>query len=292
MQPGLCVDTCQPLNMSHPLNRGLVSRWQNLPLGQWGRGTTFRDLNRASVNDGTLNGALAWAGSAGRRGGHGRLSGFAGGATTSTYVDCGSSASLNPTGGLTLACWIYPTAFASANGESWCIGRDDNVLGRSYSFGFGTATASWFQINGSGSTFTGTATPSNWLTANEWNWLCATASSAGGAYYTASPTSGLVNRGATTWATPNTTTGSTCLGRRTFAANQDGMVGSMDAAVIYNRALSASEVAALYAEELAGCPEILRWVRPAKRWSTQVPAAATGGLLLRRRRAMLAGGLA
>lgn len=66
------VNVASPINWGNSLNRGLVSRWQNLPGGQWGRGTLFRDLCRR--NDGTLTNGPEWSGPLGRPGGYGALS--------------------------------------------------------------------------------------------------------------------------------------------------------------------------------------------------------------------------
>lgn len=57
------VDPACPLDWSHPLNRGLVSRWKVVPNSGWRGGLTFRDLVRGGKkpNDGTLSGTV-WRG--------------------------------------------------------------------------------------------------------------------------------------------------------------------------------------------------------------------------------------
>jgi hypothetical protein len=56
------IDTRNPIEWRHPLNRGLVSWW--LPFGPWQGGGTLRDLARR--NHGTLTNGPTWA--AGRDG--------------------------------------------------------------------------------------------------------------------------------------------------------------------------------------------------------------------------------
>lgn len=63
------VDTSDPVNWSHPLNRGLVSWWLALPDQQ--RGVIWRDLCRR--NHGTLTSGPTWQGASGRQGGWGSL---------------------------------------------------------------------------------------------------------------------------------------------------------------------------------------------------------------------------
>ena len=65
----MIVDVLNPVNKSHPLNRGLVSWWLNLPGGVWRGGSTARDLMRR--NDADLIGNSAWVGDQGRRNGFG-----------------------------------------------------------------------------------------------------------------------------------------------------------------------------------------------------------------------------
>lgn len=90
--------TGQPVNWSHPLNRGLVSWWLALP-GGWGRGMQFRDL--CGKNHGTLTNGPAWSSAMGRPGGWGSLK-FDG---SDDYVQVAAHASLNSSVG-TIAFWI------------------------------------------------------------------------------------------------------------------------------------------------------------------------------------------
>jgi hypothetical protein len=68
------------------------------------------------------------------------------------------------------------------------------------------------------------------------------------------------------------------IGRRADNGTQY-TAAKLDSIRLYSRALSAPEVAALYAENRAGNPNVWRW---AGRRVYSIPA--TGGLLLKRRR--------
>ena len=63
------IDTRQPVNLRHPLTRGLVSRWKNVP--HFRGGDKVRDLCRHNhANDGTWTNGKKWVGSS-RPGGMG-----------------------------------------------------------------------------------------------------------------------------------------------------------------------------------------------------------------------------
>lgn len=72
MTPDYSVSKLQPVNWAHPLNRGLVSWWLNMP--GWTFGSTWRDL--CGRNHGTLTSmdpATDWVSPRGRVGGLGAL---------------------------------------------------------------------------------------------------------------------------------------------------------------------------------------------------------------------------
>ncbi len=59
------IDITCPVNWAHPLNNGLVARFQSLPRAPgWSGGATLRDLARGKrmAKDGVLNGGVTWSG--------------------------------------------------------------------------------------------------------------------------------------------------------------------------------------------------------------------------------------
>jgi hypothetical protein len=96
------IVTGQPINWAHPLNRGLVSWWLTLP-GAYGRAFKWFDL--CNRNHGTLTNmdpGTDWVGPQGRRGGWGALS-FDG---TDDSVQMPQSTILKPTTAITAAAWV------------------------------------------------------------------------------------------------------------------------------------------------------------------------------------------
>lgn len=71
-----------PINKQHPLNRGLVSRWDVLPFGPHYGGPRLLDL--MGTNHGTLTNGPTWQGANGRPGGYGSVKGTT--SDPSTYV--------------------------------------------------------------------------------------------------------------------------------------------------------------------------------------------------------------
>ena len=267
--PTLDLDWLCPVNRLCRLNDGLVSRWIAIP-GVMGSSKWIDVANPSTGNHGTLTSGLTWQSAQGRPGGFGSLTGFTGGATTTTFVDCGSNSSLNPSGGLTITAWVYPTVHG-LDGD-WVCARDDNVAGRSYSFGTGLGGGKlWLQTNGA-NTLLGTTQS---CPLNTWSVITATGSAANGwAVYV----NGVADATTAAWVTLDATTGSTCIGRRTYASFNHGFVGAIDSVGIYNRALSAFEVLALYNDSRAGSPATLNWIR--RPWLAQAAAAGNFGTLV------------
>ena len=90
-----------------PMNRGLVSRWLNLP--QRRGGATFHDLCRR--NDGTLTNGPLWSGALGRPGGFGSL--FFDG--SNDYINIPDADILTPTGDFAFCAWAYRTSESATN---------------------------------------------------------------------------------------------------------------------------------------------------------------------------------
>lgn len=94
------VDWQRPVNMGHPLNRGLVSWWLATPRG---RGGHFRDL--MGINDGVLVNGPFWI--SGRRPGGFAALEFDG---VNDRVDVADHPSLQVVGKQTMVCWFRLTA--------------------------------------------------------------------------------------------------------------------------------------------------------------------------------------
>lgn len=263
LDPAWPVYLPDPVNRRDPLNRGRVALW--LPVAPLDGGRQLYDL--MGLSPGTLQGGLTWVGSdAGPA-----LAGFAGGSTT--YVDCGNGASLNPTGGLTLSAWIRTTKITFDTNGTFAVARDDNTLGRSYAMGVigGASTNFTLQINGAPTIVAG-----NWTTLgpgggsldNTWVHLLATGDPAGG--YRLFCNGAKIGTGA--WVAPATTTGKTTLGQRTYSGFQGGLTGRLRSASLWNRGLSDVEATAEWSLSSRGYPGVLN------RWRPSVATfAMTGG---------------
>lgn len=228
-----------------------------LPMTE-GSGTVAHDISGRG-NDGVFNGAISWQG-----GPSGWVvTGFSAGATTTTWIDCGADAGMNPTGPYTLAAWIFLSI--GATGQNWFLCRDDNVAGRAYALGVnGSANQLQLQING-----TPTLTGGLLVSAVAWHHIAVVGDPNVGyiGYVDA------VQSNTAAWTAPNVTTGHTTVGKRTFAAFQDGIFGSMDFPMIYNRALSQSEIALLVRDTWS----MMRLSAVGKAKPVSAPVVSSGG---------------
>jgi hypothetical protein len=259
------VDPACPLDWSHPLNRGLVSRWKVIPNSGWRGGLTFRDLARGGKkpNDGTLVNGPTWV-SSGRRGGNGAIY-FAPGTTNSVTV---SSLSSKIPGSYTVSAWFTETiwtseqqilsAYSAPSDEVGMSVISSNVV-RSYTSASGT----------SNNLVDGTTT----LVSNTWYHYVLRIDTV--ALTKTLFLNGKVEAGPLGTTAPVTWNNATVyLGN--ISANGRDLFGKLDDICIHNRALSASEVSQLYQEQLRGSPETLRWVG-ARTYGFSEQAAATGG---------------
>jgi hypothetical protein len=150
------------------------------------------------------------------------------------FINVGNSSSLNPTTGISISAWIntdYPDLL-----DNWFFARDDDTLGRSYAFGINGSGQIEVQINGLSTITTTTTLPSNIhhvvLTGNSTN---------GYIVYLDS-----VSVGTASWVAPGVTTGDTTIGERTYSGFQGLFDGFIDEVGFWSRALTQSEVTALY----------------------------------------------
>jgi hypothetical protein len=261
------IDRRQPADWDHPL---CPDHWfLSLP---WLRGGRWRNIGKKGRGvDGTLtNMAMSptsgWQGPQGRRGGFGALA-FDG---ADDYVSLGQPASLNfGAGDFTYAAWIKST-----DSSAHIIAKDnDTLLGRALYVSGGKLN--FFAADGDANFIIAVGATS--VNDGNWHHVAGVRIGVTGNVYVDGRLDGthsVASLGSTDQATE------TRIGARSLSPNY--LAGSLDSIRIYSRALFAAEVAALFADECAGCPRTLNRIR---RRACSIPAAA-GGLLLKRRRAL------
>lgn len=246
-----------PVNRSHPLNRGRVGWWLGLPGTP--RGRYVHDV--MGRNHGTHSAGASWT-AAGPPGGLGSVlyDGTAG------LTDCGNVAAFALTSQVTLAIW--------ANANTWVPDYKDYLIGREGSsspyFGYGLRTDGGgvisFKIGTTVENTVSTTPPAT----GTWNRIAGTYDGASMRFYINGV---LVNSAALTGAIfdPNVALYiGNCPGDPTR-----GFDGRLADASVWNRALSAGEVAADYLDSLAGHAATLR--RRRRSLATFSPPAGGGG---------------
>lgn len=262
------IDLSNPV-ADHPLNRGLVSWW--LPLPNTGGGTTLIDLVATGRNHLTLTNGPTWA-----TGPNGTGQALSLTAASSQYAQySGAVVTAVP---LTMACWFNVN---NVTGDHCLVSL--GASGSEDYFGLianGSIAGDPIRApvrQGASGAFGETTTS---FSAGVWSHACAVFAT------NANRTAYLNGGGAgsdTTSLTPASMalTGVGRLSRLTPAFYTDGRITDVR---IYNRALSADEVLALYRQGLRGNPDTLRRFAP-RVWSFGGAAAAGGGN--RRRRVLL-----
>ncbi len=238
------VDWTRPVNFAHPLNRGLVSWWLVGRNPYWG-GLTWRDL--CNRNHGTLTNGPVWKGAT-RPGGWGAI-GLGGSAK---YVATSGSAFEFATSSFTVSFWVNATSGIF-------------ILGTYSGFGWGMALGSSGQCSwlfyGAGANLDpypnypgGATTPD---IRGAWRHVAAvyTRASGGTGLSVAAYVDGAFISSDTRANTSIAGSGPLQIGD--YSTQTQSLVGSLDDARIYNRALSAAEVRNLYDESRRGYPESL-----------------------------------
>lgn len=249
---GSLLDMVCPINWQNDLSRGLVARWQCMP-GLTG-GSRLVNLTRAGDKDGnhgTLTNGPTWQGANGRPGGHGSLR--INGSDQSAHNTAAANLPTAAAAAWTISYWHYTVAYVSLSCD----------------FGFGQEP--------SGTPSAGTIRFSLefnnnyyfWGSSRDWDTLIAyvvgswthvafvsdgASSTPGLTLYidgtsraTGSPSSALETAGA--WA-----------GFGSHHSAGASPNAYYDCGMIHNRQLSASEVYALYEDDLRGSPETLNWI--------------------------------
>lgn len=258
---GRTLDAENPTNWDHPLSRRLVAHWQAIEGTAFYGGPQLRDLCFAKRvrNNGTLTNGAAWTGQAGRSGGFGgiRLDG------TDDFVNVpyASAFDASVTGKMTVSCWanfvsvpsggtgagiVCKWRTASTTARNWLLYLDD-----------GTGKLAYFirQSDSTQISVQSSVSPS----AGVWYHLAGVADG-NGADTLIMYVNGVPSVSGYNGTLANDATTNICFGRlrqddATFSAN--AVIGSVR---LYDRGLTAAEVAALYAEESRGSPELLNWM--------------------------------
>jgi hypothetical protein len=256
-------------NPDHPLNQKRVGWW--LGWAPMSGGKRWYDICRGQV--GTVNGNLAWEytprGDAGPK-----LSG-----STTDYTSLGTPPALEVYSPVTIAVWAKPT---TVSGLGFMVAKDTHTGNRCYALG--RTGANWYlERNGAAAiTTTGSgAVVGQWsrvyLTHDGTTWTIRAYTPGVAGVITGTATSGSsFTNSASPWE----------IGRRNYASAESPFTGTLTDVGMWSRCLSASELAADYAESIAGYPTMLRWRRP----DILVPLVATAAAGNRRRRALICGG--
>jgi hypothetical protein len=227
--------SAQPWPSDDSLKAGLVGWWTF----NEGTGTVAKDYS-GTGNSATLIGSPIWK--PGAIGSAINLNG------SSQYINVFGGSSLGFSGDITLAAWCFITNFSI--GGDLVIARDNNSTGqRGYFIGFNSDSTPSFSV------FKATDVESNLKgpapsVLNKWIHI------AGTYHFVADGTSqmtlyinGVLNTNISTAVGPRQTTTNDChIGHRQYSGFTYYVGGMVDDPRIYNRALSAAEVAGLYWE--------------------------------------------
>lgn len=229
--------TLYKLRFEDPTETGLVGYWKL----DAGVGTTIRD-HSGTGNTGTLSGTYAWTTNAPSRVTFDNAGGLSfDGATT--YVSLGTTSIPNPNATQSVAMWIYYPSLPSGGARTMFENLDNSVTGYRFSIGSTSKLQVW-NAKSSGSGLRASYDISNTTTypLNTWRHVAFTYDSA--TNYTRLYLNG-VEVNADNTVTPNAvTTSSVRIGNRNTGA--EWWLGDLDDVRVYNVALSASEVLALY----------------------------------------------
>ena len=258
---GKQLDSACPINWNYFLNRGLVGEWAVSPLAGWNRSNTFRDLVRGGKNpkDGAINGGVTWQGNS-RPGGYGSLK-FDG---TSGYVDFGTPAKLTD---LTQASWAF---WIQTPNNASILTKDDNDSSQGW-FIRGTPASYDIQFHVVYSSTDLVLVSAN-NTDSRWHMFIVTWD--GTNLHTGSHI--YIDGKETAYGTVTNGSGSHNSDVADHFYVGKGSLGFysgyIDQIGIYNRALSAAEVAALYDQTRRGNPDRWRWISPITFFLPQAPS--------------------
>ena len=246
-----------PINRQHPLNRGLVARWEVLP--QRTGGLTLWDL--CGTNHGVLTNGPTWGGAFGRAGSKGSLTFDA----SDDRVQLGSQ--WDVTNGVTHTAWIYNTSL----GSNHAIRSNKKTIFATNA----SARLQWWADSDLSQIADNVFT----LSVNTWYHAAVTQVGTTYAFYV----NGQPGRTGTTNALDNAAQSAT-IGSFTTAFLWPG---KLDRICDFNRALSAGEILQDYNASRQQYDPTLNWIRRRSR-----NTAGGGGGGNRRRRAIICGAAA
>jgi len=247
-----------PVNRSHPLMRGIVSRLIVLPLYSSG----YRMIDIAAKNHGTFVSSPTW--------GRPRLLGGYGAVTTngsSSYVDLGAPTSLELYSLMSSFAWVRSTV-ASGGSAQICVAKDSNVGSRGYWYGIGNSgnAAFYLEINGGSSTINAGPILANdyaWhrigFTYDGTTWIGYVDGAQVGTVAAGAPTA---NSGASWW-----------LGGRQYSGFFNGFTGDIDDVCWWNRCLTARDVLDDWNDGRSGSHRTLNYLKTYSVISQAVVAA-------------------
>jgi hypothetical protein len=262
----LAVDPACPVDWAHPLARGLVGWWAAVPNSGWRGGLKTRDLVRGGRNphDATLTNGAAWAGPAGRPGGHGSVA-LDG---SNDYVSL-PFAAFSPLTRLTVAMWVRPAA-ATGGGDHYYWDASTERLRLMTAFGTYDGLGGAIQVGGTQTTIS--VASGVGAAVGKWTFLALTYDGATFALYAdgkvvGTPASVTGNLDWASFSDSLASWGATTSGSAAFAGNVDSLM-------LYDRGLPAAGVARLHAVSRRGYPGLLNRLAGVV-YST--PPAAGGG---------------
>ena len=273
------VNPSKPINWSNPLNKGLVADWTLLPNPGWANNRIIRDITRGkrSPNDTVSNGSTS---TNIKLSGNPRSFYFNG----SVFVTTANTTSLSITGGITIAVWFKTTITLGASNwqhictkgssASWTTPYCDWLFRLENSTNTGNAQKLTFIVN-DGAVLANQVNGTTTVLQDTIYFACATFDGTTMRLYL----NGVQDNSKALTASINTSSQGLWIGTRTGGGEYWN--GYMNGLQLYNRALSAKEIAQLYQEQRLGRPNTLQWtnsnVGTKFQSSEQVSNATTAG---------------
>lgn len=252
------LDIGDAVNWKDPLTRGLVSWWASVPGSP--RGNQWRDL--CNRNHGTLTNGPTWQGPQGRVGGNGSLRLVSTGDSANDFVRDNNelaSSPLNFTTALTLSVWVKTTDFDGPGSHAAIISRWSGAAGYIF-WAHGTDIKYGTDATSGALVWSGGATQ---LQDGAWHHLALTHASGVGTIFAdgVSVASGSVSQPSSLSGTNYDFLIGTYAGAGAPPITNGSYDGLIDDVGAWSRALSASEILAVYNDSLLGHPRMLNWQR-------------------------------
>ncbi len=248
----------QPINWGHPLNCGLLLRWKIAPW--YTSGPRLIDL--ANQNHGILTGGPTWAGDAIRCDANGE------------GVEITAPASLK-TVPVTISIWIKSIGTPTNSSNIWTLTTNNTDSDPYTSYGLGVGNSGEVAWNGNqeAGAFFRASTAVALASLTDWTLLVGVQNAAGNVEIYRSGVDGMssIYSDATGRNLPSyTATSLLAAGNYTGISRNSNIL--VDDGCVWNRALSAAEIALLYDDQRRGSPQTLNWIS-SKPWNFAASAA-------------------